>query len=103
MRKFSFHAVPKPVKPARGTVDAKRWMALVAQLPCVICGRFGVQVHHCRHGRFSQSRASDYDTIPLCEPCHRELESASKTWVARHGPDNSFLERVREQVERLDR
>jgi hypothetical protein len=103
VRKFSFVAVPKPQKPVRNTKSTREWMALVAQLPCLVCGRYGVQIHHCIHGRFSQSRASDYEILPLCEPCHRELHAASKTWVARHGPDNSFLERVREQVERLGR
>ena len=50
------------------------------------CGRFAVQVHHCIHGRYSQTKASDFDTIPLCDRCHRELHMCSKdTWRHRFG------------------
>ena len=77
---------PKPQKPVRGSAEAKRYMAAVAQLACACCGRFAVQVHHCIHGRYSQTKASDFDTIALCDRCHRELHLCGKeTWRQRVG------------------
>ena len=57
---------PKPQKPERGTAACKAHMDKVAQLPCMICGARPVVVHHCICGRYSQSKMSDFDTIPLC-------------------------------------
>ena len=81
----------KPDKPERGTARARRHMARVAQLPCVACGAMGVQVHHCIHDRFSQRRASDFDTIPLCPPCHDELHADKAAWRTKYGADHEYL------------
>lgn len=48
----------------------KRHMGRVAQLPCCVCGAYGVQVHHVREGQGMSQRASDFLTVPLCPPCH---------------------------------
>lgn len=48
----------------------KRHMGRVADLPCACCGVQGVQVHHIREGQGMAQRASNFLTIPLCEPCH---------------------------------
>ena len=48
----------------------KRHMGRVAELPCACCGVQGVQVHHIREGQGMAQRASNFLTIPLCEPCH---------------------------------
>lgn len=48
----------------------KRHMGRVAELPCACCGAMGVQVHHLREGQGMAQRASNFLTIPLCEPCH---------------------------------
>lgn len=45
-------------------------MGRVAELPCACCGAMGVQVHHLREGQGMAQRASNFLTIPLCEPCH---------------------------------
>lgn len=50
------------------------YMGAVAALPCVVCLRLGhetkgVQVHHLKEGQGS-ARASDFYTMPLCEPHH---------------------------------
>lgn len=45
-------------------------MARVAKLPCVVCGRHGVHVHHLRFGAGMGQRASDFLTVPLCPECH---------------------------------
>ena len=41
-------------------------MARVAALPCVCCGAWPVECHHVICGRYSQRRAPDTHTIPLC-------------------------------------
>jgi hypothetical protein len=78
-------------------------MALVAQLACVCCGRFAVQVHHVIHGRFAQRRAGDKDTIPLCPPCHDALHSKPMWWRLTYGNDVDYLPRVAEQIAELKR
>ena len=82
----------KPGKPSKAA--GKAHMARVAQLPCVLCGSQPVEVHHVICGRYGQRKASDFETIPLCYPCHRGPEGihASKAaWVARNGEDYEFL------------
>lgn len=45
-------------------------MAMVADLPCCVCGAEGVQVHHIREGQGISQRASHFLTIPLCSDHH---------------------------------
>jgi hypothetical protein len=96
-------AFPKPLKPVRGTAETKRHMNLVAQLPCVICGLYGVQLHHCAHGRYSQSRASDFQVIPLCPKHHQFRTDRGETWAQMYGFDFDYLPDVIRQVEDLKR
>ena len=77
----------KEPKPARDRAH----MARVAQLPCVICHRRPVQVHHCIHDRYSQRRASDRETIPLCPECHADLHANKTAWRDRNGADHEYL------------
>ncbi|WP_314188808.1 Ref family recombination enhancement nuclease [Paracoccus yeei] len=91
---------PKAAKPVRGTAEARRHMARLAQLPCVICkAPAPSEVHHVIHGRFSQRRSSDFETIPLCPSCHRvgprAIHQDKAAWLAAHGPDWGFLPLVR--------
>lgn len=84
----------KEPKPARGTKSAKDHMARVAALPCVLCGYWPVEVHHCISGRFGQSKASDFETIPLCYADHRGpqgIHASKREWEARNGFDHEFL------------
>lgn len=86
----------KAERPSRQEIMAgKLHMAKVAQLACVICGRWPVEVHHCKSGRFSQRRSSDFETIPLCPDCHRTGPNAyhagQASWEAANGPDYEFL------------
>jgi hypothetical protein len=94
-------AFPKPEKPARGTTECARYMADVARLPCVVCRRFVVQVHHPISGRYSQRRAPDTDTIPLCWEHHEELHRHPARWRAQFGADTDYIERTRRAVEQL--
>jgi len=47
-----------------------RHMGRVADLPCVLCGQQGVQVHHIREGQGMAQRASNWLVVPLCPSCH---------------------------------
>jgi hypothetical protein len=89
---------PLRPKAKRHKPGAKCHMAKVAQLPCIICASWPVQVHHCIHDRYGTRKASDFDTIPLCPPCHRKLHSDKTAWREAHGPDYGFLEVVRALV-----
>lgn len=92
----------KAVKPER----APKHLALVARLPCAICGAWPVHVHHCISGRYGQRKASDYDTIPLCPPCHQTgphaIHKSKRAWEEANGPDHGYLERVAMLIESLD-
>lgn len=89
---------PKPAKPIRGTAESRRHMAKVAALPCICCGRTPVQVHHVIHGRFSRSRASDFETISLCREHHDELHQHPDRWKSQYGKDREYLPWVTEQI-----
>jgi len=94
-------------------MTGKEYMAAVAQLPCCICDEFGMvqnsrtQVHHCFHDRFSSRKASDFDTIPLCEGCHQGMIDTTKlaihrekaTWRRHYGPDTGYIEQTRRKIE----
>lgn len=95
---MTLRAVPKPTKPVRGTAAARRHLALVAQMTCIICGRSPVHVHHCRDGRFAQTKPSDLDTIPLCPECHDDRHRNPTAWREQHGPDTRYLPLVRETI-----
>jgi hypothetical protein len=92
---------PKPQKPVRGTAEARRYMAAVAQLACICCGRFAVQVHHAIHGRFSQGKASDFDTLPICPEHHDMLHQRPGEWKRHYGSDFDYLPAVKAAVERI--
>ena len=69
-------------------------MGRVGELPCVICGAQPVERHHCISGRFSQRKASDFDTIPLCFNHHRGPEGIhtnKAAWEAEYSPDTDYL------------
>jgi len=69
-------------------------MGRVAQLPCVICGRWPVEVHHCIHDRYGQRRSPDTETIPLCYDHHQLLHADKRAWREAHGPDHGYLPEV---------
>ena len=55
-------------------MNGREYMGKVAQLPCAICGVYGVHVHHIRTGIGMGRRASDFDTMPLCPEHHQGNE-----------------------------
>lgn len=78
-----------------------RHLRMVAELPCVACGKPGPSVaHHCICGRGSQRKASDAEAIPLCAACHDWVHHRRTDWLAAHGPDFDLLPRVAEMLRR---
>jgi hypothetical protein len=69
-------------------------MAKVARIPCVICGNPQVEVHHCISERFSQRKAWDTETIPLCVNHHRGpdgIHTDKASWESKYGLDRDYL------------
>lgn len=97
----AYGAHPKPAKPERGTKEAREWMSLVAELRCVICQSWPVELHHCAHHRYAQRRSSDFDVIPLCPLHHRFRTEHGETWAQMYGFDTDYLSEVRRAVEKL--
>lgn len=89
---------PKPVRAERGTKQAREYMELVSQLPCICCGRSPVELHHPIHGRFSQVRSSDLEVIPLCPDHHRALHSGPAAWRGQFGLDTDYIATTRTAV-----
>ena len=90
-------------------MTGREYMRLVAQLPCAVCGRYPVEVHHVICGRFSQARSSDLDTIPLCDRHHQGKWDTGGPSIHKHrqrfldafGPDTDYIAATRQRVERL--
>jgi len=77
----------------RVSAASKRHMSRVAELPCVVCGIEGVQVHHIRAAGLTGAgqRCSDWFTIPLCQEDHADLHRGIKTWETRNGSQASHV------------
>ena len=77
------------------------YLALVAALPCVICGAWPVSVHHCISGRYGQHKAPDRATIPLCWNHHQGpdgIHTSKRAWEAAYGLDTDYLAVVADQL-----
>jgi len=87
--------------------EARVYMGDVKCLPCVVYGAPPPSiVHHCIHGRFSSKRASDFDTIPLCEAHHEHgwpdgIHTSKTAWAAKYGPDTGFIKQTRNAVDEM--
>lgn len=82
----------KPPKPHTAEESAR--LSFIAAQPCVICGRWPVEVHHCKSGRYSQKRAPHNKTIPLCYDHHRGdagFHTNQRLWESLYGPDTDYL------------
>jgi hypothetical protein len=80
-------------------------MGKVAAMPCVICHEWGMPqmsptaVHHCIHGRYSNRKAPDEMTIPLCNGHHQGDFDTTKVaihrepakWERLYGKDTEWL------------
>lgn len=69
-------------------------MADVASLPCLVCGVFGVEVHHEGEPR------SNMKVLPLCPRHHRRefgpgaYHYSKRAFYAAHGESSDLLKRV---------
>ena len=98
---------------ARGLVNKKR-LAALHDMPCCVCHKFGMvqtsptTAHHVICGRFSQKKASDDETIPLCDDHHQgmwgndpaklAIHKGKESWVREYGEDTEYLEWTDEQL-----
>lgn len=83
--------------------ESKRHMGRIAQMPCAICGAFGVHVHHIRTGIGMGMRASDFDTLPLCPEHHQGMTGihgmGRKAWERHHGiTELELLKKTKERM-----
>ena len=74
-------------------------MRRVKELPCVICNAPPPSdAHHVICGRYGTRKAADTEVIPLCKAHHQDgsdaIHNGKLTWVAKYGPDYSYLPRV---------
>lgn len=83
-------------------------MGAVAALGCVVCRNLGfgetpAEVHHIGNGTLGK-KASNFETIPLCEIHHRNgghgvaVHAGRKTFEARYGTERELLEQTRREL-----
>ena len=81
-------------KAAERAAGGMEHMAAVKALPCLVCGRYGVEVHHEGFPR------SDFNVLPLCPQHHRReygagaIHYSRKAFYAAHGSSDELLARV---------
>ena len=95
----------KGPKKSRGTKAGRDYMARVKMLPCVICGAAPPSdAHHIICDRFGTTKASDFETIPLCKNHHQvgpdAIHNGKASWVEKYGPDHSYLNMVKQQLDK---
>lgn len=100
---------PARVKPDPAYLDAVR------ALPCVLCGRHGVEAHHCRdlpdHGEQglydrlpgAARKSGDRDAIPLCRMHHAMFHLHRSTFHERAGgKDYQFIGPTRAKIANME-
>ena len=79
---------------SQARVDGLAHMARVAQMPCLVCGAWPVEVHHEGKPR------SDMNVLPLCPAHHRRefgpgaYHYSPKAFYAAYGSSSDLLARV---------
>jgi hypothetical protein len=82
-------------KAAERAAGAREHMAAVKALPCLVCGAYGVEVHH------EGTPRSDFNVLPLCPAHHRReygpgaYHYSPKAFYAAHGSSGELLARVK--------
>lgn len=87
-------AIPK-IKPWR----SEKHRRLVANLPCVVCGKWAP--NQCAHANFSKSLAlkvSDALTFPLCPDCHRNHDSGGMPRAERWKREWEYCDHTRAEL-----
>lgn len=84
----------KAHKAAEKAAGSWEHMAAVKAMPCLVCGAYGVEVHHEGKPR------SDFNVLPLCPEHHRRefgpgaYHYAPQAFYALHGSSAELLARV---------
>ena len=84
-------------------------MGAVAALGCIVCRNLGfgatpAEVHHIGNGALGK-KASNFETIPLCDAHHRNgghgvaVHAGRKTFEARYGTERELLEQTRRELD----
>ena len=85
------------VKPFR----SKRYLKLVAGLPCVICHDPETVAHHIKgkdYGGMGLKAPDDY-VFPMCHVCHSELHNKGyRHFESIHGHQVDYVRRTNEQL-----
>jgi hypothetical protein len=72
----------------------------IRQLPCVVCGKGGVQVAHIRYSEVRAGKANsgigakplDGFTVPLCPECHRDQhQHGERKWWGNKNLDPIYI------------
>jgi hypothetical protein len=109
MKRSTFKARGKPMRKvsrkkaayraSKAGQDALAYMGKVKGLPCCVCGAPPPsEAHHCRSEGMARD---DWNTIPLCAPCHRGPNGyhlAKRSWHEANGPDHGYIEQTRRMV-----
>lgn len=93
---------PLGLKPPKVKPDPA-YLAKVRAKPCVCCGVYGVEAHHCRdlpdhneRGLYQRlpgaaQKSGDRDAIPLCQFHHRMFHLERETFHENYGRDYSYI------------
>jgi len=83
---------------------SKKYLKLVASLPCCVCGELGTVIaHHVRTANNSGmgTKPSDTLTIPLCHNHHMELHQKGREhWNSQYKSENQLLQLTKQKIER---
>ena len=86
------------------TKENKARFNKLAEMQCVTCHGYGVQIHHViGHGLSGMGMKSpDEMTIPLCLYCHDVLHRhGHKSWERKHGSQLDLLKEVDDRLSEI--
>jgi len=113
LRRTPFTSKTKPMKKvSKAKADyrasdegkaARKYVGMVKQLPCAVCGAPGPSdAHHVIHDRYGSRKSSDFDVVPLCKLHHQDgpdaIHNGKESWREKYGPDHGLIEQTRKRV-----
>ena len=81
-------------------LKAKSHLERVAELPCCVTGKFGVQLHHIKAPYISEGvKASDWFVIPLAPEIHANFHDwGRREWEMVYGSQLRYVEMTLEKL-----
>ena len=91
-------------------------LSRLKEMPCIACGRHGVDVHHIVDKGYRKHSGGHMATIPLCPWCHRgeqdelmtvadmaqfygpSMKRTKRAFVQRYGTERELLAKVNELI-----